>query len=157
MAIQILPNYRKPYRGILQTPDQRLRQISTKVNNIDDKIIDIAEKLVGVLKRVDKPFIPWLGMAAPQLGYNLRVIAIKKGFKKYQVMINPEFIEQKWFLPTISGCYSLKGLYLLRSPYWAKVSYQDTKGKNHKETFIGGKAILLKQEIDHLNGRLVCD
>jgi len=157
MAIHIVTNYRKPHRGILQDPDERLRKVSKKIEVIDNTVIEVANKLVEILKEVDKPYIPWLGMAAPQLGFNLRIIAIKKGFHKYQVMVNPEFSDQKWFLPTISGCYSLKGLYLLKSPYWVKVEYMDLKRETHTETFLGGMAILLKQEIDHLNGRLVCD
>jgi peptide deformylase len=157
MALQITTNYRKPFRGILQEPDERLRMVSKKVDKIDNKVVEAADQLIIILKKINKPYNPWLGMAAPQLGINLRVIVIKKGLDKYQVMINPEFNEQKFFLPTISGCYSLKGLYLFNSPYWVKVNYLDLKGKNHVETYFGGQAILLKQEIDHLNGRLVCD
>lgn len=157
MTLQIVPNYRKPLKGVLQEPDKRLRKISKKVKVIDSTIIETANQLVNILKKVDKPYNPWLGMAAPQLGIDLRVIAVKRGFHKYQVMINPEFVDQKWFLPTVSGCYSLKGLYLLISPYYVKVNYLDLTRKKHTETFIGGSAILLKQEINHLNGRLVCD
>ena len=157
MSIQIIPNYRKPFKEILQEPDERLRKVRKQVGKIDDTVVEVASQLINILKKVDKPYNPWLGMAAPQLGINLRVIVIKKGSNKHQVMINPEFIEQKLFLPTISGCYSLRGLYLFNSPYWVKVNYLDLKGKNQIETFFGGRAILLKQEIDHLNGRLVCD
>ena len=130
MAIQIVPNYRKPFTGILQKPDERLRRISRKVGKIDDTVVEVASQLINILKKIDKPYNPWLGMTAPQLGINLRVIAIKIGVGKYQIMINPEFIEQKLFLPTISGCYSLKGLFLFNSPYWVKVNYLDLKGKN---------------------------
>ena len=72
-------------------------------------------------------------------------------------MINPKVLEQKWVLPAISGCYSLKGLYLIKSPYWSKVKFMSLKGKTQIETFSGGMAMLLKQEIDHLDGRLICD
>lgn len=157
MAIQIIPNYRKAYAGILQEPDERLRKVSTKVTKIDNSVIEVANQLIDFLKKIDKPYNPWLGMAAPQLGINLRVITIKNGFNKYQVMINPEFSGQKWLFPTISGCFSLKGLYLFKSPYWVKVKYLDIEGKSKSEVFQGGMAVLLKQEIDHLNGRLVCD
>lgn len=157
MALQILSNYRSPYKGILQEPDERLRKVSKKVNKIDKTVVEVANQLVNNLKKIDRGFIPWLGISAPQIGYNLRVIAIKKGFRKYKLMVNPEFTDQKWFLPAISGCYSLNGLYLLKSPYWVKVSYLDLKGRKYIETFRGGMAVLLKQEIDHLNGRLVSD
>lgn len=157
MAIQIIPNYRKAYRGILQEPDPRLRKVSNKVSAIDGIVLDMATKLMDTLEKIDKPYIPWLGMAAPQLGYNFRIVAIKTGFQKYQVMINPEIVEKKWILPTISSCYSLTGLYLINSPYWSKIRYMDLKGKLKTEVFKGGMAILMKQEIDHLNGKLICD
>ena len=157
MAIQIFPNYRKPYKGILSESDEKLRKFSKEVSKIDNTVFDVVNQLVNILRKIDRPYNPWLGMAAPQIGFNLRVIAIKRSFNNYQVMINPKFLKQKWILPTISGCYSLKGLYLLRSPYWVEVGYLDLKGRKHTETFFGGKAILLKQELDHLNGKLVCD
>lgn len=157
MAIQIIPNYRKARRRILQEPDERLRTISKKISEINNNVIEITSKLVEILKELDTPFIPWLGMAAPQIGYNVRIIAIKKRYGKYRIMVNPEFLDQKWFLPTLSSCYSLKGLYLRKSPYWVKLKYTDLKNKNHIEIFQGGMAILLKQELDHLEGRLICD
>jgi len=157
MAIQIISNYRKPNRKILQYPDDRLRQVSKEVINIDGSIQKIANKLTQVLRDIDKPFVPWLGMAAPQIGYNRRVIVIKEGLNKYLIMVNPEIVNQKWSFPAVSSCYSLKGLYLVKSPYWLKITYMDIKGNFHIEVFTGGQAILLKQEIDHLNGRLVCD
>lgn len=157
MAIQIIPNYRKPYEGVLQEPDIRLRTNSKVIKEVNASVIKIASQLVGTLKRIDKPYLLWLGIAAPQIGINLRIIAIKRTLHNYQVMINPEFSDQKWFLPTVSGCYSLKGLYLLKSPYWVKVKYLDLQGKKHEEVFQGGMAVLLKQEVDHLDGKLICD
>lgn len=157
MAIQIVPNFRKSHYGILQEPDKKLRIVSRKVNKINSMVIEVANKLTQVLKEIDRVFIPWLGMTAPQLGYNLRIIAIKNGYGKYQIMINPEFLDQRCFLPTISGCYSLRGLYILRSPYWVKIKYTDLENKTHTEVFYGGMAILLKQEINHLEGKLISD
>lgn len=157
MALQLISNYRQPQYDILQVPDDRLRQVSRQVDEVDKTTKTIVEKLIDTLKKIDKPHIFWLGMAAPQLGYNKRIIAIKNGFQKYLIMINPEVLEQKWVFPAVSGCYSLKGFYLIKSPYWSKVTYMDMKGKSHTQVFTGGQAVLLKQEIDHLNGKLVCD
>lgn len=157
MAFQIIPNFRKPHKKIVQHPDKRLRQVSSKVTTIDSSILQISNKLIEVLKEIDKPFSPWLGMAATQIGYNKRIIAIKRGFHNYLLMVNPEVLDQKWILPAISGCYSLKGLYLIKSPYWSKVKYMDLNGKYHEKIFQVGLAMLMKQEIDHINGKLICD
>ncbi|OGY11307.1 MAG: hypothetical protein A3H88_03205 [Candidatus Blackburnbacteria bacterium RIFCSPLOWO2_02_FULL_44_9] len=157
MAIQIIPNFRNPRKGILQEPDERLRKVSARVGIIDETILQVGDRLVGMLRGLDRPYISWLGMAAPQIGVNLRIVAIKRGFRKYQIMVNPEVLGQKWSLPAVSGCYSLPGLYLFICPYWLKVGYLDVGGGQRTEVFRGGMAVLLKQEIDHLNGRLISD
>jgi len=157
MSLQIIANYRKPYKGILQDPDPRLRKVSEKVNTVDKHVHKIVGMLISILKELDKSHLLWLGISAPQIGHNLRIIVIKKAYRDYQVIVNPEIIKQKWFLPAISGCYSLKGFYLIKSPYWSKVKFMDLNGKIHTETFIGGTAVLLKQELDHINGRLISD
>ena len=38
-----------------------------------------------------------------------------------------------------------------------QVLYTDLENKVHTEVFYGGKAILLKQELDHLEGKLISD
>ncbi|MDO8657882.1 MAG: peptide deformylase [Candidatus Levybacteria bacterium] len=157
MAITIISNYRKPQAGIIQSPNPMLRLKSEPVAKIDDSIHRIVNQLTKVLKEVDKSNFPWLGMAAPQVGYNKRIIAIKRGFRQYTVMINPEVLEQKFLFPTISGCYSLKGLYLTKSHYWFKIKYQDLEGRWNKYACWGGQAVMLQQELDHLDGKLVCD
>ena len=83
--------------------------------------------------------------------------SIKESYHKYTVMINPEIIEQKWFLPSITTCYSLPGIYLRRHHFYFQVRFMDLKGKTHTKIYKGGKAAALQQEIDHINGVLVCD
>lgn len=153
----LLSTYHTEHEGVLQEPDPRLRTMSEKISRIDNNVRSIAAKLVEVLKQLDKPYLPWQGLAAPQIGQNARIVVIKRKYGQYQIMINPQFLEERLTLPTISGCYSLKGLYLRISPFWVKISYTDMDNKNHTETFWGGKATLLKQEIDHLNGKLISD
>lgn len=157
MAIQIIPNFRKPHPGIIQEPDKRLRAVSKPIIKIDNSTKEIAEKLIKLLKEIDRPFKPWLGMAAPQIGISKRVIAIKESYLKYFILINPEIIQQSWVAPTIVGCFSLPGLYLRRTPYWIKLKHQDLNGNYQQKIFKGGQAVLVQQEIDHLNGVLACD
>lgn len=157
MAFQIITNFRKPHKGILQEPNKILRMSSIPVSKIDKTTKEITEELISVLREVDKPYKIWLGMAAPQIGYNKRIIVIKKSFGNYLAMLNPEILEQRFLLPTITGCYSLPGLYLTKSHYFFKIKYQTIDGTYKTEVFIGPNAILMQQEINHLNGRLICD
>ena len=157
MAILLLANFKQPQPGIVQEPNPMLRTLSNPVTKIDADAKAIARKLINALEQVDKRYSPWLGMAAPQIGQNKRVIAIRKRFRSYTIMVNPEVRATRFWLPAISGCFSLRGLYLIKRPYWLKVSYLDLKGRKHTETLRGGKATALQQEIDHINGKLICD
>ena len=158
MAIQILPYIPKNTPPeIIQYPDKRLRETCKKVTNFDQELEKIAHDLISVLKKVDIPFMPWYGMAANQIGYDKRVIAIKRSYHKYTIMVNPEIIEKKWNIYSISSCFSLKGMYLLKRQFWQKVRYQDLKGNHHEDIFKGGYSTVLQQEIDHIDGKLVCD
>ena len=158
MSLQIFPYFpKKATLEIIQYPDKTLRQICKKVTKFDEEARMIAENLTTVLKKVDLPFIPWYGMAANQIGFDKRIIAIKKSYHQYTVMINPEILEMKWNIYSLSACFSLKGMYLLKRYFWQKVRYQDLQGNYHEEIVKGGRSSVLQQEIDHINGRLVCD
>lgn len=141
-------------KQILQYPDRRLTIVSSKVADFKEAKT-IVEELVEVTKSVDRPWNIWLGMAAPQIGYNRRVLILKNSLYNYQVMVNPEITEQRMLGPMISRCYSLKGLYLKLGHYWTKVKYQDLTGKHHAQTIKGGRALALQHEVDHLNGILI--
>lgn len=145
-------------RTILQEPSPILRKKSARVTNFSEAK-KIASELIEVTKTVDGRFKPWLGMAAPQIGYSKRVVIIRKSYRNYQVMINPEIIKRKWKspIPLPSRCFSLPGFYLIRDCFWVKVRYQDLECKTHTETFKGGKASVLQQEINHLDGILLSD
>ena len=117
----------------------------------------IADKLITVTKKVDKPWKFWIGMAAPQIGYNKRIFILRKSYRNYTIMINPEVLKQKWLFPLICRCYSLKGFYLTMYHFWFRVKYLDLKGYYHTETLRGGRAAAFQQEFDHINGLLLSD
>lgn len=145
-------------KQILKYPNPILRKKSVKVTDFPDAK-KIAEELIEVTRKVDSPFSIWLGMAAPQIGHNKRVIVIRKSYKNYQVMVNPQIVKRKWNspFPLPSKCFSLKGLYLIKDHYWLKAKYYDLEGTIHTEVFKGGKASVLQQEINHLDGILLSD
>ena len=70
---------------------------------------------------------------------------------------NPEILNKKWLIPTISACLSLRGVYLIMAYQWIKVRYQDLKGNHNERIFKGRMAVVLQQEIDHINGKLIRD
>lgn len=142
----------------MKDPNPILHKKSSRVTDFSEAK-KIAKELIEVTKQVETPFSIWLGMAAPQIGYNKRVIIIRKSYGNFQVMVNPEILERKWTfpIPYPSRCFSLPGIYLIRDYYWTKVRYQDLEKKTHIEVLKGGKASVLQQEINHLDGILLKD
>src|SRR3989344_9336762 len=92
---------------ILQSPDKRLHAVSTKVINFDEAK-KIAQQLIDVTRGVDKPFNFWLGMAAPQVGYDKRIVILRKSYQNYTVMVNPEIVDKKRFFSFVEKCYIFK-------------------------------------------------
>ncbi len=143
---------------ILQEPNTILTSVSEEVTAFDEQTKQISEELKEVIKKTDfRGHIFGLGLAAPQLGYSQRIIALKSSYGDYQIMVNPKIVEQKLQLPWTEKCFSLDGRHFLKRYFWVKVQYQDIEGNDFEETIIGSKAAVLQQEIDHLNGVLIND
>ena len=143
---------------ILQVPNAILVTKSEEVTIFDEQVDKISNKLHETLKKVDfRGHIFGLGLAAPQIGYNQKIIALKNSYGKYQTMVNPKITEQKWHLPWTEKCLSLNGRHFLKRYFWVKVQYKDIEGNDHEEVIIGPRAAILQQEIDHLNGILISD
>ena len=143
---------------IIQEPNKILTSISEEVTTFDEQTKQIAEELKTVIVKADfRGHIFGLGLAAPQLGYNQRIIALKSSYGNYQIMVNPKIVEQKWHLPWTEKCLSLEGRYFLKRYFWIKVQYQDIEGNDFEETVIGPRAAVLQQEIDHIDGVLISD
>ncbi len=143
---------------ILKFPHTTLKEVSSPVKEINGEIENISLDLEKVIKKTDNQFnIFGLGLAAPQIGYNKRIIVLKESYNNYKTMINPEIVESKWKLPLPTKCLSVKGIHFIKRNLWYKIKYEDIKGKIHEEIITGFKAVAFHQEIDHLNGILISD
>jgi len=139
---------------VLKSSDSNLTGKSAEITVFDEDVQQISKELHQILKKVDiYGSIFGLGLAAPQIGYKERIIAIKESYGDYKTMINPEIIERKWRFPWIEGCFSLEGIHLTQRYFWTKVRYQDLDGNYHEE--LAEK--IIQQEIDHLDGILITD
>jgi peptide deformylase len=65
---------------IIQVKDPRLREKSKAVSVIDKKVLAIVRDLKDTLKMQKDPI--GVGLAAPQIGKNLRIFAIKPRKRK---------------------------------------------------------------------------
>jgi len=144
---------------ILREHDLQLRFDVVASENRDEDAEKIITELKNTLKKLDNRFFGGIGLAlaAPQLGYNQRIVALRTEYGQYQEMINPQIIAKKWPFVLPEMCFSTEGIHLVKRHLWIQVSYQDSDGKEREDVLRWGKASVLQQEIDHLNGVLITD
>lgn len=155
---------------IIQSGEKKLREVSKPVLKIDKKVKSLIQDLKDTLAVQKDP--EGVGLAAPQIGVNLRAFAVDfKNLKR--IVINPEIIavhstkrlhrdagkvQSTKRNEILEGCLSLPHYYgpLKREDY-IKLKYLDENGKEIVEEFKDFNAQIILHEIDHLNGFLFID
>lgn len=161
-------------RDILPASDPRLRQVSKPVSKIDKKTLELISDLKETLLAQKDP--EGVGLAAPQIGKNVRVFVAKIG-KNLKVVINPQILHvekiasrkiparkgpkpasEKKDKRIMEGCLSLINFYgPLKRSEKIRLEYLGEDGKVKVETFTGFSAQIIQHEIDHLQGILFVD
>lgn len=148
---------------IVAVKDPLLRVRSKKVENFDKKTKNLIKDLKDTLIVQKDPI--GVGLAAPQIGKNLRIFAIKPD-DKVRIFVNPEIVSVSKIAKELKdhdtklmeGCLSLPNLYgPLKRPDSIKINYQDENGEKLTQLFNGFDAQIIQHEIDHLNGVLFID
>ena len=139
--------------NILHDGDEILKRLSCSVI-LDDEI----REFIGSMKEtmIDANGV---GLAAPQVGRNIRVIVVKLQYGDIQEMINPTI---KWYSDHVvkieEGCLSIPGKHIeLIRPSKISLSFQDLSGKYKKWKLKSLEARIVQHEIDHLDGILMTD
>jgi peptide deformylase len=108
-----------------------------------------------------------IGLAAPQLGINLRIFIIDtstfiidKSENIYKrVFINPEIIKRygkTWMLK--EGCLSIPYIIAKIERYdYIQLRYYNEYMEKCEETFFGLPARVIQHELDHIEGKLFID
>ena len=139
-------------RNIRTEEDAILRKKSRKVEQIDDRIIQLLDDMADTMYDADG-----VGLAAVQVGVLRRVVIVDVGDGLLE-LINPEIIEEDGIQCDVEGCLSLPGKqsYTMR-PKTVKVKAQNRDGNwcVYKGTDLKAKAFC--HEIDHLDGILYID
>lgn len=147
-------------RPILIHPDPRLRKLCDPVTEIDDEIRILANDMLETMYDA-----PGLGLAAPQIGVNLRMLVMDCSDKDGgeapapTCVINPEILLSSDDINIREeGCLSFPGMFSdVERPADVRVRYIDQNGKEHERDFEGLWATCMQHEIDHLNGTLFID
>ena len=151
---------------IITTPDPRLHQKCRKVNKITEEILDIISEMRKASLEWEKahPFELSAAMAAPQLGFDRRIIIIRDDLEdkknlNFTAFIDPEIIKTEGKVEKdYEGCLSVPSLYgLVERPTKVKIKALLEDGTPVRIKAEGALARTLLHEIDHLDGILFID
>jgi peptide deformylase len=143
---------------ILIAPHATLKARSRPVKPADqDAVRALLPRMFATMYKA-----PGIGLAAPQIGRLLRVIAVDlmpDNQPKPISLINPEIVALSDELATREeGCLSLPGMYAdVTRPARVKVRYLDQTGARREIEADGLLSACLQHEIDHLDGILFVD
>ena len=149
MAVRKVVKYGEP---CLRAKSKEVHKISKKIQILIDDLYDTMYATNGV------------GLAAPQVGENLRVFVIDVGVDAKSMnpitFINPKIIKKEGAVNSYEGCLSFPEAYSnVRRYSYVKVKALDIKGRpfiiDAKEGSLLARAI--QHEFDHLDGVLFID
>lgn len=135
-----------------------LRAVSEPVKHFDDELLKF-------VKQMDVAMVAakGLGIAAPQVGRNIRVfLAVLNHGTKDQVtiaMVNPKIVVHSADKELgEEGCLSLPGIYGQVERFRElTVEFFDLEGERHSLTLEGLNARVVQHENDHIDGILFID
>jgi len=145
-------------REILIYPDKRLRKKSVPVKSFDKKLHKMLDDMAETMYDA-----PGVGLAAPQIGENIRAIVVDINFQEdeendLKELLNPEIIESSGTQISEEGCLSVPG-------FQGNIKRKENVvvealNRNGDEIIIEASDLLsrvLQHEIDHLDGVLFFD
>ena len=157
---------KKDIPSIVTTPDPRLRQKSEKIHQIDDETKRIIDEMIAssLAWEEEHEFELSAAMAAPQLGYNKRIIVVREDMSNkdnanFVPLINPVVIKTEVkIVEDYEGCLSVPSVYgKVGRPYKARIKAVTENGEEVRLKATGFLARTLLHEIDHLDGVLFID
>ena len=153
-------------KRVVTTPDPRLRKKSTKAKAHDPEIEKIIQEMIQscIDWENEHEFELSAAMAAPQLGYNKRVIVVREDMNNkknatFIPLLNPEIIKTEGKTQyDYEGCLSVPSIYgKVPRPTKARIKAQLEDGTEVRLKATDFLARTLMHEIDHLNGILFID
>ena len=145
-------------REILVVPDPVLKQISTRVEVVDDELRALMDDMLETMYAA-----PGIGLAAIQVGVAKQVIVMDLAAPdtppEPRYFVNPESL---WAsddtAPYEEGCLSVPDIYdEVERPARVKLKYLNYQGEDVIEDAEGLYAVCIQHEMDHLKGVLFID
>ena len=147
-----------PLLDILVYPAPELKKKSLPVEELSEDLECLLDDMTETLRDADG-----VGLAAPQVGRNIRVLIVdvplpESEEREFYELINPEIVYSKGFQMGEEGCLSVPGFFAnIRRKNHVRVSALDREGKPFTIDADGMLSRVLQHEIDHLDGILFFD
>ncbi|KAL3140686.1 Peptide deformylase 1B, chloroplastic [Trebouxia sp. C0010 RCD-2024] len=149
---------------IVRYPDPRLRAKNAKIAVFDESLKQLAAEMFEIMYRDQG-----VGLAAPQVGVNVRLMVYnpegKKGEGQEWILVNPRIVSTGRGQDTMAeGCLSFqdisKDMFItghITRPSTVKVKAQDENGAKVSLSLTDFQARIFQHEYDHLQGTLFHD
>jgi peptide deformylase len=148
------PRYhaRMPVRPIVQLGDPRLRQPGREVVRFDRELGRLIDDMIETMDDA-----PGVGLAAQQIGVDLRVCVIRDDGELYEV-VNPKIVHLSGEEGAWEGCLSVAGMraWRLRAAH-AVMTGRDRRGQRVTVSGYDQLARAIQHEFDHLHGEIYLD
>jgi len=145
-------------REILVVPHPVLKQVSAKVDVVDDDLRALMDDMLETMYDA-----PGIGLAAIQIGVPKRVIVMDLARQDEEPQpryyVNPEILwASEETAPYEEGCLSVPEIFdEVERPARVKLRYLNYQGEQIEEDAEGLFAVCIQHEMDHLNGVLFID
>ena len=142
---------------VRQYPDPVLRMKANDVDDIDDSVTGLVERMKGLMSEARG-----VGLAAPQLGILRRVLVYQTGEEEpFRALINPRVVESgEERIADDEGCLSLGAASVIvevERPTTIVVEATSPEGEEVRIEAEGLEARVIQHELDHLDGVLIID
>jgi peptide deformylase len=145
---------------IITYPDPRLKIIAQPVTEFDAEL----RQQVGNLEETMRASPSGVGIAAPQVGFSIRLVIVDISSKPKipnhgrLILINPEILQWDGLEVGREGCMSVPDYTgnVIRAQQ-IRLQAQDESGERHEYEMQGYEARAVQHEIDHLDGLLFLD
>lgn len=143
---------------IVLHPNENLRKLSSDIVHFDSFLKMFVDQMIDTMFSSGG-----VGLAAPQVGVNRRVIIVDPSggddAKQMIVMINPKILSTSDVYVSIKeGCLSIPDRSAFVSRHSSiKVEFYSLDGVKHELEASGFLGVIIQHEIDHLQGILFTD
>ncbi|MFT5838252.1 MAG: peptide deformylase [Flavobacteriales bacterium] len=140
---------------VLRFPDERLRTVAKKVDNVDKYITSLISDMFDTMRDENG-----IGLAATQVNIHKRLVVmdVSENQDAPMVFINPEITFKEGKTISEEGCLSVPNNYAqVERAEKITVTALDKTGKPFTLDADGLMAICIQHELDHLKGTLFVD